>query len=111
MALALIVTSKNAVINKQDEQLRDKDAKITLLDAALSTAHANEATLRLGLSQCNAGVQQAADVANQVAAAGAAAVKQVQQAGAAALAKNNRIDAMPAATCADADAILLEGAN
>jgi predicted transcriptional regulator len=63
------------------------------------------------ISNQNDKVQAAADAANLVANAGVRAVAQAQKAGASVVRQVAHINAMPEASCQDADAILLEGAK
>lgn len=86
-------------LNAVEKKLNDKTADY-------NTAIANIGTYTVALQQCNAGVESAAEAAEAVARAGAAAVSAVRRAG-----ENNartvaNINAAPAATCEDAEAIL-----
>lgn len=110
-AFALLLISKNAVINSQNRQIRDLISQTSSLRSNLNICRGNEANLEGQLTGQNAKVKAAADAANMVAKAGVAAVAQAQKAGAGVAAQVARINALPEATCADVDNILLEGAK
>lgn len=111
LALVLVVSTINfkmqiRTLNKQVEQ---KDGIIERQKIDISTLKNNVKALDLGLNTCNAGVASTAATAERINKAGVAALAQVQKAGAAVDRKVKQIDAMPAATCEDADAILRAG--
>jgi hypothetical protein len=83
------------------------DKKYVALKTENGTLALNVGKHQLALNTCNQGVKNAAEVASTVAASGEAAVRAVQQAGQASAARAVRsINAAPARTCEDAEAIL-----
>lgn len=105
--LAYTTLTKNAVINKQDKTLETQARTIVTLRGNLAVARGNSASLEAGLHQCNVSAKAAAEQAQRIAQAGVNAVRQVQQAGADSVSAVRRsVQAAPAATCQDAEAIL-----
>ena len=67
----------------------------------------NVATLEGALARCNQSVQDSAELADAVAAAGVAAVRQVRRAGELSVERTvDRLMVAPTATCSDAEDIL-----
>lgn len=76
-----------------------------------ATLKGNAVSLEMGLATCGKSVQDAADFAGKLTKAGETALAEVQKAGANVTKKAKAIDAMPAATCDDAMAILKAGGS
>jgi len=107
LALAFAVWSGDRRETKMQVTI-DKHVSVNAaLRRDVATLTANGVIVEQGLAQCNASVDAAARAANIVAKAGESAVRAVQKAGGAAAAKGvAAVQAMPAATCEDAEAIL-----
>lgn len=112
LALALFLTNitscavQGRKIDKAEKALAASVAANQRLEAKNAILKGNNSTLEAGLSQCNAGVENAAKVANAVSSAGVRALQEVQKAGKSVDRKVREIDAMPKETCEDAFKIL-----
>lgn len=108
--LATVVT-KNNQIEDLEASLKKANEDNEVLRTDNSTLRSNAVALDYGLRLCNTSVQNAAELAGKLTAAGEAAVAEVQKAGASVAKKSAAIDKMPTATCEDALAILKAGGN
>jgi predicted pyridoxine 5'-phosphate oxidase superfamily flavin-nucleotide-binding protein len=118
LALVGVMISKNHEIRSQAKVIKEMEATLKLQRADLATLAANEITLKAAVNQCSDSVARTAQVAQVVARSGQAAVEQVRSAGERATARAiSRLQAMPrdatdpADLCAQADAILQQGAR
>jgi translation initiation factor 2B subunit (eIF-2B alpha/beta/delta family) len=118
LALVGVTISKNNEIRSQAKIIKEMEAALKLQREELATLAANELSLKAAVKQCSDSVAQTAQVAQKVARSGQAAVEQVRSAGERATARAiSRLQAMPrdaidpADLCAQADAILQQGAR
>lgn len=109
LALAALFLFKQAEISQLQSQIKTRDKTIANQTVDLATLRGNQAGLQAGLNTCNASVDAYQSVVDKIAAAGTAALAEVQKGNVALNAKLKNIDAMPAASCADAMAILKAG--
>lgn len=116
-ALAFILVSKNAVISHQDKLINDPKtgyvARLAAAEANVTTLKQNQGALEQGVATCGDSVRAAADAANRAANVGLQALAAVksQTSAIARLQAMPTNGATPAEQCAQADAILLEGAK
>lgn len=106
LTLIALKISTGIQIKTRDEMLEKQSDQIVELKANNSTLRANQSELEKGVAQCNASVAVAAAKANEAAAAGTAALNEVRRSGGRVTSAIAAIQAMPAASCADAEAIL-----
>lgn len=93
----------NSAVSAKNEAVEAKNIVVN----NLRISRGNVATLKTSLAQCNANIDEMASVADRVGAAGVAAVREVREAGRAAADRTARsVNAAPALTCEDAEAIL-----
>lgn len=118
LALIVLKVTTSVQINTRDKALKEQREQIAAMQVVINTLKANADTLEFGLKQCNDSARAAAETADRIARAGVNAVEQVRRAGAASTASAvARLEALPrdgatpADLCAQADAILLEGAQ
>lgn len=107
-ALLLAMAAYHVVDEVRDARALNKmTEERNTAKANLTTARGNVISLSAALEQCNQSAKSAADMAEAVGRAGAESVRQVQQAGIRTLEQTTRrIEAAPAETCEDAEAIL-----
>lgn len=111
LALIALKVSTSIQIKTRDEMLEKQSDRIVALKANNATLRANQSELEKGVAQCNASVAVAAAKANEAAAAGTAALNEVRRSGGRVTSAIEAIQAMPAASCVDAEAILRAGAR
>ena len=102
---------KNHQIGNLNDDIKEYKDSIVEYQAAVGIWKNNARSYSLGLSQCNAGVQNTAETADRLNRAGVAALNEVKRAGNAVERKVQQIDALPAGSCEDALAILKAGGS
>lgn len=110
IALLLVVTAMGWKLHSRDNTIAKLEKTVSDQKVEIATFKGNVASLDAGLKVCNASVDNAKAIADQVAAAGKAALAEVRKNAVALDKRINAIDAMPASTCGDAEAILRAGA-
>lgn len=117
LLLVFVTLSKNAQIDDLKETVEKHEKTLKIQREDLATLAANELTLKGALKQCSESVARTAQVAASVARSGQAAVEQVRAATEKSTAQAiSRLQNMPRDAkapldlCAQADAILQQGA-
>lgn len=109
--LAYVLVTKNTEISLQSKTIAEQNGTIKTLRENNATLKLNMGTLELAVNQCSAGVANAANAANAAARAGTAAASAAQSSRAETNRAVEALQALPRATCQDAEAILRQGAE
>lgn len=111
IALIYTIITDNIKIRMLNDTIEANGKTITRLRLENATFQVNQTTLEGAVTACSASVEVAAAKAGQAATAGVAALNEARKGSAKVARTIETLQAMPAATCADAEAILRAGAR
>jgi len=111
LAMLGLYLFKQGEISHLQTQLESANKTVANQTADLATLRGNQKGLETGIAACNSSVDAYSSVVEKLAATGKAALAEVQKGNATLTSKLKTIDAMPAASCADAVGILKAGAK
>jgi uncharacterized protein YlxW (UPF0749 family) len=107
MMIIIFVDAQRAA--NLEEKIAQRDEVIKDLRLESSTLKTNQATLEQAVTQCSASVALTASKANEAANAGVAALNEARKNVGRVTSAIEAIEAMPAQSCAEAEAILRTG--